>query len=89
MHENLRANVGRLHFAGEATSTELYGFLHGAWFEGKNKANQIAACLGAKVNASCMEDDVHYDVLHGTSPPRDYSPTNGWLFPSNLTYGDD
>ena len=29
MHQNLRANVGRLFFAGEATSAEYYGFLHG------------------------------------------------------------
>ena len=88
MHENLRANVGRLHFAGEASSTELYGFLHGAWFEGRDKAVQIAACLGAKVNASC-QGDKHYDVLHGTSPPGDYSPITGWKYPSNLTFGDD
>ena len=30
MHQNLRANVGRVWFAGEATSAEYYGFLHGA-----------------------------------------------------------
>jgi polyamine oxidase len=29
MHQNLRANVGRLWFAGEATSAEYYGFLQG------------------------------------------------------------
>ena len=29
MHQNLRSNVGRVYFAGEATSSEYYGFLHG------------------------------------------------------------
>jgi polyamine oxidase len=28
-HQNLRANLGRLWFAGEATSAEYYGFLQG------------------------------------------------------------
>lgn len=28
-HQNLRANLGRLYFAGEATSTEHFAFLHG------------------------------------------------------------
>jgi polyamine oxidase len=35
MHQNLRANVGRLYFAGEATISEYGGFIHGAWFEGR------------------------------------------------------
>jgi len=34
-HQNLRANVGRLYFAGEATNAEYYGFLQGAYFEGQ------------------------------------------------------
>lgn len=29
MHQNLRANLGHLYFAGEATSAEYYGFLQG------------------------------------------------------------
>ena len=28
-HQNLRANVGRLYFAGEAMSAQYYGFLQG------------------------------------------------------------
>ncbi|KAI9710894.1 MAG: hypothetical protein M1828_002005 [Chrysothrix sp. TS-e1954] len=35
-HQNLRANVGRLWFAGEATSAEYFGFLQGAYTEGKS-----------------------------------------------------
>ncbi|KAL8971608.1 MAG: hypothetical protein Q9197_003182 [Variospora fuerteventurae] len=30
MHQNLRANVDRLYFAGEATSSQYFGFLRGA-----------------------------------------------------------
>jgi polyamine oxidase len=30
-HQNLRANLGRLWFAGEATSAEYYGFLQGMY----------------------------------------------------------
>ncbi|KAJ6619021.1 hypothetical protein B0H10DRAFT_2176066 [Mycena sp. CBHHK59/15] len=33
-HENLRANVYRLFFAGEHTSQKYFGFLHGAYFSG-------------------------------------------------------
>lgn len=29
MHQNLRANAGRLYFAGEATSAQYFGFLQG------------------------------------------------------------
>ena len=48
-HQNLRANVKNLFFAGEATSAEYYGYLHGAYFEGKNAGELVAAC----VNGSC------------------------------------
>lgn len=32
MHQNLRANIGRLYFAGEATSAQYFGFLQGKPF---------------------------------------------------------
>lgn len=51
-HENVRANVGRLFFAGEATSEKYYGFLHGAYFEGKSMAEVIAGCV-RKGGANC------------------------------------
>ncbi|KAG5340724.1 hypothetical protein C0989_000501 [Termitomyces sp. Mn162] len=44
-HDNLRANVGRLYFAGEATSQNYYGYLHGAYFEGRDIANVVAKCV--------------------------------------------
>ncbi|KAI6137896.1 amine oxidase [Pisolithus tinctorius] len=36
---------GHLWFAGEATSVKYFGFLHGAYLEGQNAANNIAACI--------------------------------------------
>ncbi|KAF8797561.1 amine oxidase [Phlegmacium glaucopus] len=43
--DNLRANVGRLYFAGEATSRKYFGFLQGAYFEGLNMGRIIADCV--------------------------------------------
>lgn len=36
MHQNLRANLGRLWFAGEATHPEYYGFLQGECSSARN-----------------------------------------------------
>jgi polyamine oxidase len=55
-HMNIRAPLSsgqnsdkpRLWFAGEATSTEYYGYLHGAWIEGKSVAKQVVQCLKSK-----------------------------------------
>ncbi|KAI4252646.1 MAG: hypothetical protein LQ352_004169 [Teloschistes flavicans] len=83
MHQNLRANVDRLYFAGEATSAEYYGFLHGAWFEGQAVGGMIAD-LVKKVNVT---EEVHYEVLHGTTPDEQYNAANGWQASTFLTYG--
>ena len=86
-HQNLRANVGRVWFAGEATSSEFFGFLHGAYFEGKAVGETIAGCLnGTAEGSECGE--VNYPVLHGTSPPEEYSAKNGWSETSFQTVGD-
>lgn len=82
MHQNLRANAGRLWFAGEATSAQYFGFLHGAWFEGREAGKQIAALLQDR----CAEiygkrecgDRTHYEPLHGTTPEEEYTVSNGW-----------
>ena len=82
MHQNLRANTGRLWFAGEATSAPYFGFLHGAWFEGKAAGEEIAALLQGR----CSDSDGvqgcsgrrHYESLHGTTPGDAYSAMNGW-----------
>lgn len=83
MHENLRANVNRLWFAGEATSAEYFGFLHGAWFEGQDAGTQIAALLKHQcANVSSTSEDCgdrrFYEVLYGSSPLADYSVFDGW-----------
>ena len=82
MHQNLRANVGRLWFAGEATSAEYFGFLHGAYFEGQAAGASIAQCL----KGNC-KGEVDYNTLHGTTPLKDYDPANGWDVSSFQTYG--
>ncbi|KAL2811760.1 amine oxidase [Aspergillus granulosus] len=84
MHQNLRANVGRLWFAGEATSAQYFGFLHGALFEGREVGGSVAALLRdkcAKLNGDEREEcggRTHYGILHGTTPLGAYSATNGW-----------
>ncbi|CEP12116.1 hypothetical protein [Parasitella parasitica] len=47
-HLNMRAPLGNLWFAGEATSADYYGFLHGGWLEGKSVANSILGCITTK-----------------------------------------
>ncbi|KAF5251167.1 hypothetical protein FANTH_3711 [Fusarium anthophilum] len=44
-HQNLRANVGRLWFAGEANSAEFFGYLQGAYFEGQEIGERIGRIL--------------------------------------------
>jgi polyamine oxidase len=78
MHQNLRANVQRLWFAGEAMSAQFFGFLHGAWFEGQKRGQQIASLLQGEETQS---GDEHYEKLHGTTDFEEYNPTNGWEFP--------
>ncbi|OCL00547.1 amine oxidase [Cenococcum geophilum 1.58] len=80
MHQNLRANVERLFFAGEATSAEYFGFLHGAWFEGREAGERVAGMLGkqCKNGDGGCGDYKSYEVLHGTTPVGDYGVLNGW-----------
>ncbi|KAJ7614908.1 amine oxidase [Roridomyces roridus] len=44
-HLNLRANLGRLWFSGEAMSQRYFGFLHGAYFEGMDAGQRVAQCV--------------------------------------------
>ena len=39
---NLAENLGRLYFAGEATSEDWYGYMQGAYFTGKKQGQRIA-----------------------------------------------
>ena len=40
--ENIGKNLGRLYFAGEATSEEWYGYMQGAYLTGDKKGKMIA-----------------------------------------------
>lgn len=71
-HQNLRANVGALWFAGEHTSAEYYGFLHGSWFEGREAGVHIAAKLQGNGTS-----EVSYNVLHGTTSLSEWDAENG------------
>jgi len=79
MHQNLRANVERLYFAGEATSAEYFGFLHGAWFEGQEAGLKIAGMItgDCRNEESGCDDYVSYEVLHGTTELEEYNAENG------------
>ncbi|KAL9608514.1 MAG: hypothetical protein Q9167_006665 [Letrouitia subvulpina] len=83
MHQNLRANVGRLYFAGEATSAEYGGFLHGAWTEGE----VVGSAIAGMINGAHAAEQRHYEVLHGTTPLDAYNAANGWPVTSFQTYG--
>ncbi|KNZ71880.1 Polyamine oxidase [Termitomyces sp. J132] len=63
-HVNLRSNVDRLYFAGEATSMKYYGFLHGAYFEGLDVAQSIIKCI---THQSCVRVE-HFDKAQNGIP---------------------
>ena len=85
-HQNLRANTGRIWYAGEATSAEFYGYLHGAYFEGQSAGAAVAACL--KSGSTACDGETHYDVLNGTTDAMEYMINNGWTQTSFQTIGD-
>ncbi|RAK93449.1 polyamine oxidase [Aspergillus costaricaensis CBS 115574] len=74
-HQNLRANVDSVFFAGEATSQEFFGYLHGAYYEGKHVAEFLAPCIRLG-QQGCKQ--TNYDVLTGVTPYDLYNPVNGW-----------
>ncbi|KAG9245157.1 putative flavin-containing polyamine oxidase [Calycina marina] len=86
-HQNLRANVGPLYFAGEATSTEYYGFLQGAFFEGQEVGSKLAQCI--KGNLTECRKEKSYEAIKGTTNMEDLTPTNGWTVSSMEVYGFD
>ncbi|KAI0473120.1 putative flavin-containing polyamine oxidase [Xylariaceae sp. FL0804] len=95
-HQNLRANVDRLWFAGEGTSAEYYGFLQGAWTEGRDVGMRIAGLLNKGMNQTCNNVstlgcglEVNYPILHGTTYLDEYNVSNGWSVSSFLDYGYD
>lgn len=93
MHQNLRANVGRVFFAGEATSAQYYGFLHGAYSEGLEVGNTVAACLeeeeeeGMDGGGEACAGYQRYERLTGTTDAEEFEPSNGWTVSSFQTLG--
>lgn len=78
-HQNLRANIETLYFAGEHTSAEYYGFLHGAWFEGREAGERIAGLITSEcknVESGCG-NYTNYEILHGTTTLDEYNAFNG------------
>ncbi|KAH8602191.1 putative flavin-containing polyamine oxidase [Bisporella sp. PMI_857] len=85
-HQNLRANLRRLYFAGEATSAQYFGFLQGAYFEGKEVGEKIAGCVNG-TNPVC-KDTRSYEKIRGcATSERNLVPENGWMVSSFQTIG--
>jgi polyamine oxidase len=95
-HQNLRANVHRLWFAGEHTSAGYFGYMQGAYFEGRDVGNRVAGLLrgGSGAGRACANrgdpedacgDMMHYDVLHGSTYEDEYDVENGWTGTSIVT----
>lgn len=82
-HQNIRANLERLWFAGEANSAEFFGFVHGGYTEGR----EIGHRIGRIINGEAGDDEFEmerYEVLHGTTHKDEYNDENGWLFPYDV-----
>ncbi|EEY16224.1 polyamine oxidase [Verticillium alfalfae VaMs.102] len=81
-HQNLRANVGRLWFSGEANSAKYYGFMHGAYYEGKDAGERIAAMVKGEpiINQDTAPDGQlkRYEKLYGSVNMNEYNEGNGW-----------
>lgn len=91
-HQNLRANAGRLWFAGEHTSASYFGYMQGAWYEGRDVGGRLArlvrgACAGVAHDDGVCGDMVRYEVLHGTTEEDEYDIRNGWDGTSFQTNG--
>ena len=85
-HQNLRANVGRDWFAGEATSAEFNGYLQGGYFERQFVGESVAACVNRSY-ANCPGGK-HYETLSEASKKEDFGPENGWFKSSFQIVGD-
>ena len=50
--ENIGKNLGRLYFAGEATSEDWCGYMQGAYLTGEKKGNMIAENISPSESSS-------------------------------------
>ncbi|KAL1700534.1 flavin-containing amine oxidoreductase-domain containing protein [Schizophyllum commune] len=68
LHQNLRSSVGhgRLRWAGEAGSATWFGFLHGAYADGKAAALELIECI--HLGDKCKDDFVPRPQGPGGAP---------------------
>jgi polyamine oxidase len=79
-HQNLRANVDRLWFAGEANSAEFFGYLQGAYLEGQEIGERITRILKGEESEQSQQMK-RYKTLRGTTEPEEHDAANGWSTP--------
>ncbi|KAJ4256131.1 hypothetical protein NW762_009207 [Fusarium torreyae] len=79
-HQNLRANVDRLWFAGEANSAEFFGYLQGAYFEGQEIGERLVRILSGEESEKSQQMK-RYKTLRGTTEPEEHDAANGWSIP--------
>lgn len=48
VHVNMAGRLNYLFFGGEATHGKWYGFMQGAYYSGRDRANEIASCILSK-----------------------------------------
>ena len=61
--DDLKAPVGRVHFAGEAYSQSFYGTMQGALLSGRDTGKTIAQCMIAKTpDTDCGRHTPRYDA---------------------------
>ncbi|CAO3654686.1 unnamed protein product [Mucor fragilis] len=67
-HVNMKAPLNnRVFFAGEATSTEYYGFLQGAWFSGAEAGLKVSKCAKGKCPRSEYYPEITNAKLHASA----------------------
>ena len=74
--DDLKAPVGRVHFAGEAYSQSFYGTMQGALLSGRDTGKTIAQCMIAKTpDTDCGRHTPRYDAKGCTyEKASDYKP---------------
>jgi len=73
--QNLKATINnRLWFAGEATSVEHFGFLHGAYYEGLSAGYALAGCM--KGNKSDCDAFPHTVIPKNAQPYQSFSSSS-------------
>jgi polyamine oxidase len=68
-HWNLRQPIGsnKVFFAGESNSREYFGYVQGAWEDGKETAVKVANCLkGTSCPSSLVYEDITTCTQAGT-----------------------